>query len=71
MYYDSEHKNGGTQIGDGKNKDLIFTIIDEVDFSMGFYWERFYMELFKSWNIQLKNSYPILNINRKRPHCKG
>lgn len=40
-------------------------IIDTVKSSERLYWERFYMELFKSWGFKLKNKQRILNTDNR------
>lgn len=63
--------NGTTKIDccdSSKDKESIkLNIIDAVNLKERFYWELFYINLFRTWGFNLKNKQKIHNIN-KREH---
>lgn len=54
----------GTQIGD-HNQKIKMIVLDRCQMSDRYEWERFYMDLFKSWGFILKNKHRIINTKRK------
>jgi len=61
----SAYKNPHLNRWMNKNKDVSLLILDEVEKSNWQFWERWYIELFKSWNIDL------VNISKGGDGCDG